>query len=224
MTKRNKESNVTQSNIYILSGLGADARVFQNIDFSGLNITYINWISPSKNESIENYSSRLLEQIPSKEPILIALSFGGMIAIEIAKQIETKKLILISTAKTKYEIPLYYRLFGKLSLDNFLSAKLLKQSNFITNFIFGTNSNSDQGILNQMLLETDPIFLKWAINKILNWSNQFFPLNCYHIHGSTDRLLPINFVNCDYTIKNAGHLMIINRAKEIEKLIKIHIL
>lgn len=32
MTKRNKESNVTESNIYVLSGLGADARVYEKTD------------------------------------------------------------------------------------------------------------------------------------------------------------------------------------------------
>ncbi|TGL60040.1 alpha/beta hydrolase, partial [Leptospira sarikeiensis] len=33
-------------NIYLISGLGADERVFRNIDFKGENPKYIRWIDP----------------------------------------------------------------------------------------------------------------------------------------------------------------------------------
>lgn len=91
--------------IYILSGLGADERVFKKLDLVPLEPVYLKWIPPHKNESVESYASRLLSQITEKNPVLIGLSFGGMMAIEIAKQIETKKLFFFHQRKQNMKFP-----------------------------------------------------------------------------------------------------------------------
>lgn len=41
--------------IYIFSGLGVDKRVFDKIDFSRLNVVFVDWIDPLKNETFESY-------------------------------------------------------------------------------------------------------------------------------------------------------------------------
>lgn len=106
--------------LYIFSGLGADERVFQRLDFSGFSVTFIKWIIPQDKETIENYASRLLDQIKTKKATLIGLSFGGIMAVEVAKQIEVEKVILIASTKTKKEIPFYYRFAGLLGLQKIL--------------------------------------------------------------------------------------------------------
>ena len=80
-------------NVYIFSGLGADKRVFQKLDFSYCNATFIEWTAPLRHESFEHYASRILSQIKHENPILIGLSFGGMMAVEVAKLIKTEKEI-----------------------------------------------------------------------------------------------------------------------------------
>ncbi|WP_221394889.1 hypothetical protein [Dyadobacter sp. NIV53] len=87
--------------IYIFSGLGADERVFQRLDFSESSAIFIKWIIPLNNETIEHYATRLLDQIHTTQPVLIGLSFGGIMAVEVAKQIDTEKIILIASAKIK---------------------------------------------------------------------------------------------------------------------------
>lgn len=193
--------------LYIISGLGADERVFQKLDFSRYKVTFIHWIPPQDNEVIEHYATRLLEQIKTTKPILLGLSFGGIMAVEIAKQIETEKVILIASAKTKSEIPFYLRFIGSLGIHNIIPARLLKSSNILTHWFFGITSEKDNEVFSQILKDTDPIFLKWAIDKIVSWSNRTLLRNVYHIHGERDRILPKFFVNCDVTIKNNGHLL-----------------
>lgn len=207
-------------NIYIFSGLGADERVFQKLDFTGYSPTFIKWIPPQDQETIENYATRLLEQIPTKHPALIGLSFGGIIAIEVAKQIETKKVILIASAKTRSEIPFYYRLAGKLGLHKLLPAKLLKQSNVLSNWLFGTSSSFDKDLLKVILKDTDPAFLKWAIDKVVTWKNETQIKNIKHIHGTADRILPYRFIKSDYQVNGGGHFMTLNKAEELTQLIK----
>ncbi len=205
--------------LYIISGLGADERVFQNLEFPEHEITFIKWIVPLQEETMKDYATRLLEQIPSKKPVIIGLSFGGMIAIEIAKQIETEKTILIASAKSKYELPKYYRIAGRLGLHTLIPSRLLKNSNFISNWLFGAKSNFDKEILKQILIDTNPEFLKWAINKIANWANTTIPINLFHIHGNSDRILPIRFVKPDLIIKDGGHLMTLNKSEELNKVL-----
>ena len=203
-----------------MSGLGADERAFQSVDFSGYSTTYIRWIIPIDKETIEHYTARLLDQIRTEKPILIGLSFGGLIAIEIAKQIETEKVIIISSCKTKNEVPFYLRFAGQVGLHKLLPASLLKSSNILSHWFFGTSSIFDIQILNQMLFDTNPIFLKWAIEKVLLWKNQTLPKNIFHIHGTKDRLLPLKFVNCQVNVKNGGHFMILNKADELNKILR----
>jgi pimeloyl-ACP methyl ester carboxylesterase len=161
--------------LYIFSGLGADKRVFQRLDFSVFSTTFIKWIVSQDRETIENYATRLLDQIRTTKPTLIGLSFGGLIAVEVAKQIDTEKVVLIASAKTKKEIPFYYRFAGQLRLHKLLPTRLLKSSNFIKNWFFGTSSTFEKQLLKQILIETNPTFLKWAIDKVARWTTERRP-------------------------------------------------
>lgn len=211
---------MARKQLYIFSGLGVDERVFKNMDFSGFEVTFIRWIKPLEKESIESYAKRLSEQITEIKPILVGLSLGGMIAIEVAKLLETDKVILIASAKTKHEIPFYYRLAGILRLQKLIPIRFLKNANFITYWFFGTQTKEEKHLLKNILNDTDSLFLRWAIDKIAYWQNESYPQNLIHIHGTKDRVLPIRYVSFDIKITDGGHLMTVNKAVEISKLLK----
>lgn len=120
------------SKIYIFSGLGVDRRVFDEIDFKDLDVYFIEWIDPLKNESIEDYAKRISIGAIEKDSILIGLSFGGMMAVEVSKVIPIKKVILIASAKTKSELPLLYRIAGKLRLHKLIPSTVLKWNNLLS--------------------------------------------------------------------------------------------
>lgn len=209
------------NSVYILSGLGVDERVFTEMDFSGLNVTHIHWETPYKNETIQSYAEKLIKQIKTHNPILIGLSFGGMMAIEIGKKIKTERIILLASVKTKHEIPRLHRFLGQIGILKVIPVSLLKSTNFIAHWLFGTESTSDRVLLKQILADTDPVFIKWALYQILHWKNIEIPLNVKHIHGTKDRLLPIRLLSCDIKINGAGHFMTVNRAMEVSKAIKL---
>ncbi|MCC6583661.1 MAG: alpha/beta hydrolase [Chitinophagales bacterium] len=206
-------------NVYFFSGLGADERVFRYLDLSFCNPVFINWNLPQNNESIENFALRLSEQINEKNPILIGVSFGGMIAVEVAKIIQTEKVILISSAKTKFEIPLYYRFAGKINAHKIMPVVFLQKIKSINNFLFGVSSNEEKELLNKIITETNPYFLKWAMGKIVHWENEFIPDNLIHIHGTKDKILPCRFVKPDYSIGGAGHFMVVQQARQMSIII-----
>lgn len=204
--------------IFLISGLGADRRVFDFLDLSAYSCHYISWIDPLQDESIERYSARLSEQIESPNPILIGVSFGGMIAVEIGKQIKTEKIILISSARTRSEIPWYTRLTGMLNLHKLASASWLKKPGQMLFYFFGVKHAEEKALLAQIVRDTNSDFLTWAIDKIARWKNISVPDNTLLIHGSDDRLFPFN--KGDITIPQGGHFMIVNKGEEISNHVK----
>ena len=199
--------------IYLLSGLGADKRVFDFIDLSGFKMNHVDWIAPADNESIESYATRLLGQIRTNRPIIIGVSFGGMVTVEIAKQIETEKVILISSAKTRSDIPFYFRIIGQFGLNKLMPTRILKSVNGLTYWFFGTKTKKENELLKAIIRETDSKFLSWAIDKIVNWRNATLITNLTHIHGTDDKILPSK--TADINVSNGGHLMIVNKGKDI---------
>lgn len=206
--------------IYLLSGLGADKRVYQKIDFGQNNINHINWIKPLHDESIESYALRLTQQIKSHNPVLIGVSFGGMLAIEIAKLIKVNLVIIVSSVKSKAEIPTSYKLLGKLKFNKILPKKILNKPNPILNYLFGVNTDIDKEALRQIIKESDPDFINWGIDKIVNWKNTVVLNNIVHIHGTSDKILPYRKLKNVTPVKFGGHLMLLNKSDTLSNIIK----
>ena len=211
---------MSNSHIYILSGLGVDRKVFSKINFEGLQVIHIDWIAPLKKETMAAYAERLSLQINDEQPILVGLSFGGMMAMEIAKIIKVQKIVLLASAKGEYELPFLYKIIGALKLNYVLPKTFLKQHNRLVDYFFGISSKEDKLMLKQILQDTDVKFLKWAINQILNWKNNVVHSSVIHIHGNQDRIIPIRNIKPTYVIENAGHFMTMTHAREIELLLK----
>jgi pimeloyl-ACP methyl ester carboxylesterase len=209
--------------LYVLSGLGADERVFFALDFSGLDVTFVHWIAPLPDERIEHYAERLCAQIDTPAPVLLGLSFGGIMATEIAKIIPTQKVILLSSAPTKWQIPFYDCLLGRLKVDCLFPAWMLKKANPVTHWLFGVTTPEAKQLLTKILAETDADFLRWAIREIAHWENTTPPAKLLHLHGTADRILPFRNVHADIAIQGGGHLMVIDKAAELSAIIRAEV-
>ncbi|MGN6353085.1 MAG: alpha/beta hydrolase [Parafilimonas sp.] len=208
-------------NLYCISGLGADERVFQYLDLSFARPVFINWINPLLGETLEAYASRLKEKFIGEEnPLIIGLSLGGMLATEIAKQLPKANVIIISSAKTKKELPFYWRIFRRIPLYKALSYSLVKQTLAIQEYFLGAGSELSRQYEKTVIDRANMHFYKWAIGAIVSWENKMVPANVFHIHGSNDRLLPMRFVKPSFVINNGGHLMIIENAAEVSAVLK----
>jgi pimeloyl-ACP methyl ester carboxylesterase len=204
--------------IYLLSGLGADKRIFDRLDLSGYEVHYIEWIKPLPDDTMMSYAQRLSTQIKSPNPILIGVSFGGMMATEIATQIATEKVILISSARDSNAIPFYFRMLRYLPIHRWIPIHWMKKGNILQDWIFGITQNEDKELLRAILAATDPFFLRWAIHQIITWNKRSEPLPIAQIHGATDRLLP--FRHADFTVADGGHLIVHTHAPIVSQWIR----
>src|SRR5688572_6189398 len=103
--------------LILLTGLCADERLFSKLHLkSDYPATCIKWIPADKHDTLGSYAEKLLPQIdpkPGERFVLVGVSFGGMIAIELAKRLPAEKTILISSLVEPKDLPLFYRAGGK---------------------------------------------------------------------------------------------------------------
>jgi pimeloyl-ACP methyl ester carboxylesterase len=206
--------------VYFIPGLGADKRVFRHIELpEGFDMVHIEWLPPHPGESLRSYANRLLYTIDKDAPFaLVGLSFGGMLATEISRQLQPEKTILIASLPSAANLPPYFKICAPLQLHKILPIGLFKNAS-LAKRLFTTETNEDKELLRTIIRETDPAFIRWAIGAILYWENAPAPEKIFHIHGTRDHLLPLRYVRPTHHIEGGGHLMVMNRAKEVNKVL-----
>jgi pimeloyl-ACP methyl ester carboxylesterase len=206
--------------IYCISGLGADQRIFEHLQLGNYELRFISWLQPLKNETIDTYARRMAESINEKDPILLGVSFGGMMSIEIARHISLQRLILVSSIKSVDELPRWMKMAGNLKLNRVISLKPYSFMSKIGNWRLGVSNAEEAKMVSEYRKAVDMVYMEWAVNQILNWKNSWVPPGTIHIHGDEDRIFPIKKIRPTHTIKGATHFMVYNRAKEVAQCIE----
>ena len=206
--------------VYFISGLGADRRVFTHIHLpEGYEAVHLDWILPVKNESLGAYALRLAEKINTREQfVLVGLSMGGMIASEISKKYPPVTTILLSSVPVSNQLPSYFKIVHLLRLHKALPVRLIKSATVIKHF-FSTKTTGDKILLRQVIADSDPVFVRWAIDAILKWKNETVPKPLWHIHGAKDEILPVRFTKPTHTISKGTHMMVMTKAPELNRLL-----
>ncbi|MDF2431085.1 MAG: hypothetical protein JWP44_716 [Mucilaginibacter sp.] len=209
------------STIYLIPGLGADTRVYNNIDLGDPDVVCVDWIDPNPTDTLATYAQKLIYQyniLPKS--VVIGNSMGGMIAIEIAKLIPIEKVILISSIKTIDEEPRYFTLIRSLPFYKLIPGKAFTSAEILIKPFFGHMNPEDNWLFKDMLKKSSPVFLKWAMNAVLRWDNKTIPPNTVQITGDKDIVFPIKRIKEAIVVKGGTHIMIFEKAKEVNKILK----
>ncbi|GEO03104.1 hypothetical protein AAE02nite_07680 [Adhaeribacter aerolatus] len=207
--------------VVMIPGLGVDERIFQNLAIGKqFTRTIIRWIPPEPNENLAHYASRLANQLPQKNNlILIGISFGGIIAVELAKHLNPVQTIIISSVKTRQELPWYYRLAGGLRLPYLIPLGLGKAMPRLQAYIFGAKTREEATLLHQIIRELDIPYVKWALYQISTWSKKTKIPGLLHVHGTHDKLFPVKYIRHYTPIAGGEHLMVISQGQQVSQLI-----
>lgn len=209
------------SKAYLIPGLGADSRIYNNIVINGYELVKLNWIEPDKTDTLKSYAQKLILQYNiAPLSVIIGNSLGGMIAIEIAKIMPAKRVILISSIKTVDEAPAYFSFFRAFPVYKLIPGKLITSMGFAIRFMFGKMSEADNRIFIDMLENTSPKFMKWAMYAILHWDNKTMPANVAIITGDEDKVFNYRRISNPIIVKGGTHIMIFDRATEVNAILK----
>lgn len=199
--------------IYCISGLGADERIFSRLRVPGVRLHYLPWLIPHSDESIEAYALRMKAGIDGDRPILLGVSFGGMMAIEIAKYSIAATVILVSSIGHRQSLPRWMSICGRLGLNRLMSARPGKGLRWLENYYLGVETAEDANLAEQFRRKADPHYLYWAVDQILNWKNEWLPERFYHLHGNRDKIFPLRRVKATHVVAGGGHFMVNNRSE-----------
>ena len=205
--------------IYCFSGLGADERLFSRLSLEQFQLKPIAWLPCKQDETLPQYAIRLSQQIKEEQPLLMGVSFGGMLAIEAAKHLKSPYTIIISSVQSATQLPLYYQWVHQLHFIKVIPAAAFTKPNAMMHYLFGTETAEDKKLLNAFLKNADPGYIRWALQAIMSWQNHSLPEGLIHIHGTKDRIIPLPKV-ATYKIEKGGHFMICNRAEEISNILQ----
>lgn len=205
---------IPSSPIYAIPGLGTDLRIFshfQQVEFRGLE-----WIDPNPSESLGAYARRLAQDIHHSEPILVGVSFGGVVAQEIASFLPVKRIILISSIQSDTELPAHFRFMRKVPLYHLSRGNWRVKTLPLWGRLFGIHDKAEQALLMDMFSKQSDSYRMWAIGQLLAWKPQ--PISCQvvHVHGTHDRVFPIQHIGSCIPIQGGDHFMVYRKAQEVE--------
>jgi pimeloyl-ACP methyl ester carboxylesterase len=210
--------------IFLIPGLGYDHRIFKNLDLSVLATECINWIEPNRNEKIHEYSKRIFSHIEKTddEITLIGHSLGGIVAQEIASIRKVNKIILISSIKSRKELPLSFKIVGLLHLYKIFTKEISIKTIKYWGKNHGFQTPKEKDLFKSMVGKQTNKYLQWALRELSSWQEPNIPnsTKLIQIHGTNDKTFPFKLVdNPDFIIENGSHILVYKQATKISELI-----
>ncbi|MFC7358542.1 alpha/beta fold hydrolase [Jejudonia soesokkakensis] len=216
--------NSQKIHVYFVPGLAAGKEIFRNIKLpeDTFQIHILEWLLPENKEKMSSYAQRMAAKIHHKNPVLIGVSFGGVVAQEMSKFLKCDKLIIISSVKKRTELPKRLRIASKTGLYKLVPTRLVLSTDDLTKYAVGPRSKKRLGLYNDYLHVRDKDYLDWAIKNMVCWKRREVLPGISHIHGDSDIVFPLKNIEDCAIIKGGTHVMILNKGKEVsEKIVDI---
>lgn len=207
--------------VYLFPGQGSDERIFSEFKpDSNFKLVYIKYPIPEKNTSLQDFAKQLSSQIDTNgKYIFIGVSLGGMISIELNEIMHPEKVIIISSAKCRDELPFRYKFQKAIPIYKIVPKGMIKMGARILQPIVEPDRKKNKSTFKSMLKSKDKSYLKRTVAMIINWDRKTYSDKIIHIHGTNDHTLPHRKVKSDYTISKGSHMMTLTKGKEINDLI-----
>ncbi|QDO94131.1 alpha/beta hydrolase [Formosa sediminum] len=201
--------------VYFMPGMAANSTIFEYIKLpkARFKIHLLEWVLPYKNETLSEYAKRICEGIKEDNPVLVGVSFGGILVQEMSKHIKTRKVIVISSVLTKHELPKRMKLAKVTKIYKYLPTHLVRDFETYTKYTFGSNLERRVKLYKKYLSVRDKNYLDWAIEQVVCWEQEQPLPNTIHIHGDKDAVFPYQYIKNCITVKEGTHIMIINKYK-----------
>lgn len=207
--------------LYVVSGLGADFKVLQKLQFpDNMEVVFLDWLIPEKKESFSHFVERMCEKVDDSEPFsLLGYSFGGIIVQEINKLKPAEKVVILGSIKSDKEKSGFLRVGQLTRIPKFIPERLYNEKSAIAYSFMRKIMDPKNPKLLDYFTVRDPYYLKWSIDKISGWRSEANP-NVIQILADKDIVFPVKYSQPDYVIQNGTHLFPATKPKEVSEILK----
>jgi len=202
--------------VYFVPGMAANSQIFEYIKLpeAEYNCFYLEWKIPLEGESLQAYAKRMCTEIKHENPILIGVSFGGIVVQEMNRFINVHKTVVISSVLHQNDFPLRMKFAKRTKIYKLLPTRILSDVDKMAKYAFGETIKSRVRLYKKYLSMSDGYYLKWALQEIINWQQTQQLANIIHIHGSEDQIFPKQYIKDDFVeVKKGTHVMIVFKHK-----------
>jgi len=198
-----------------MPGLAANSSIFKNISLPPEQFEQhlLDWFVPDKGMTLNQYARQLCEKVVHEHPVLVGVSFGGIIVQEMARCIPARKVIIISSVKKKDELPRRLIFAKYTKIHKLLPTGLVNNLELLSKYAFGETVTKRLELYEKYLSIKDKYYIDWSIDQIVHWQQTEYPPNLVHIHGEKDAVFPIQHIKDCIVVENGTHTMIIHRYK-----------
>jgi predicted esterase YcpF (UPF0227 family) len=210
--------------IYFMPGLAASPEIFERITFPEdlFELFFLEWELPLESESLVAYAKRIAGKITHSNPVLIGVSFGGILVQEMTQFLNTRKVIIISSVKSNLEFPKKMKLAKTTKAYKLIPTALVANLESLIKYTFGTKLNKRLQLYEKFICFRDKHYLDWAVEQIILWDRTVADEKVIHIHGDADDVFPIQYIQNCIVVKGGTHIMILTKYKWLnENLPKI---
>lgn len=199
--------------VYFMPGLAASAAIFERIQLPDVDfeVHLLEWEIPLAKESLDEYAKRIAEKIKRENPVLIGVSFGGILVQEMAKHIDARKVIIISSVKSNLEFPRRMKIAKTTKAYKLIPMSLILNLENLAKFSFGAKINHRLKLYEKFLSVRDIGYLEWAVEKVILWDRTVVDESVIHIHGDMDDVFPIKYIKECTVVEGGTHIMILNK-------------
>ncbi len=198
-----------------MPGLAASTAIFERIALpeDTFEMIFLEWEIPLDNESLSAYAKRITEKIKHENPVLVGVSFGGILVQEMAKHIDARKVIIISSVKSNLEFPRRIKIAKRTKAYKLIPMRLILNAESLAQFSFGEKVNQRLKLYEKFLSVRDIRYLNWAVEQVVLWDRTVADESVIHIHGDLDDVFPIKYIKDCTIVKGGTHIMILNKYK-----------
>ncbi|MFV8370173.1 alpha/beta fold hydrolase [Flavobacterium sp. LB2R40] len=201
--------------VYLMPGLASSSAIFERIVLpeAVFQIHLLEWEIPLDDESLMNYAERISSKIKHENPVLIGVSFGGILVQEMAKYVKARKVIIISSVKCNAEFPRRLKIAKTTKAYKLIPMSLFANIESLAKFSFGEKVNQRLKLYEKFLSVRDIRYLNWAVEQVILWDRNVIDEEVIHIHGDADDVFPIKYIKNSIVVKGGTHIMILNKYK-----------
>lgn len=201
--------------VYMMPGMAASPSIFEHIKLpeSQFKIHLLEWFIPEQDETLQSYAKKMCANITHDDAILVGVSFGGILVQEMAKIKTFRKVIVVSSVKSKYELPKRITLGKYLKLYKLLPTQLLDNLDALDKFAIGETITKRLELYKKYLSVSNKQYLDWSIKQVIFWDQEKPDPETIFINGDKDHVFPYSCNGNCHIIKGGTHVMILKRYK-----------
>ncbi|WP_299224510.1 alpha/beta hydrolase [uncultured Psychroserpens sp.] len=201
--------------VYLMPGMAANPTIFEHIQLpkAQFEIHWLEWMIPNKKESLASYAKRMIANIKHENVVLLGVSFGGILVQEMSKHMHLRKLFVVSSVKSKHELPKRMRIMKFTKAYKLLPTQLVGSIDFLAKYAFGETVTKRVELYKKYLSVSDKRYLDWAIENVIEWDQEQPNPKAVYIHGDKDAIFPHSCQGDCIVVKGGTHIMVINKYK-----------